>query len=119
MICRYKKSFKAFSLVHPKFPTYTTHVSLLNHYTYPLFHLLNHQQQFPPSIYSNYHKPMAATASSTTVVRATPFLGQTRSSSLNPLRDVVSMPSAKFTMVIFFLLKILFFNGYILRSLSY
>ncbi|GKD90870.1 chlorophyll A/B binding protein 13, chloroplastic, partial [Tanacetum coccineum] len=40
---------------------------------------------------------MAATASST-VVRATPFLGQTRPSSINPLRDVVSMPSAKYTM---------------------
>lgn len=40
---------------------------------------------------------MAATASSTTVVRATPFLGQTKNT--NPLRDVVPMGSGKFTMV--------------------
>ncbi|CAN4075509.1 unnamed protein product [Withania somnifera] len=39
---------------------------------------------------------VAATASSTTVVRATPFLGQTKNA--NPLRDVVPMGSARFTM---------------------
>ncbi|XP_016439172.1 chlorophyll a-b binding protein 13, chloroplastic-like [Nicotiana tabacum] len=39
---------------------------------------------------------MAATGSSATVVRATPFLGQTKYA--NPLRDVVPMGSAKFTM---------------------
>ena len=43
---------------------------------------------------------MAATASSTTVVRATPFLGQTRASNVKPLRDSVSMINGKFTMVI-------------------
>ncbi|KAL0320709.1 UNVERIFIED_CONTAM: Chlorophyll a-b binding protein 13, chloroplastic [Sesamum radiatum] len=39
---------------------------------------------------------IAGTASSTTVVRATPFLGQTKNS--NPLKDVVSMGNAKYTM---------------------
>ncbi|CAK9183067.1 unnamed protein product [Ilex paraguariensis] len=39
---------------------------------------------------------MAATASSSAVVRATPFLGQTRTA--NSLRDVVSLGSGKFTM---------------------
>ncbi|KAL0399343.1 UNVERIFIED_CONTAM: Chlorophyll a-b binding protein 13, chloroplastic [Sesamum radiatum] len=40
---------------------------------------------------------MATTAgSSTTVVKATPFLGQTKNA--NPLRDVVSMGNAKYTM---------------------
>lgn len=40
---------------------------------------------------------MAATASSATVVKQTPFLGQRKSA--NPLRDVVAMGTSKFTMV--------------------
>ncbi|KAJ4977461.1 hypothetical protein NE237_002567 [Protea cynaroides] len=43
---------------------------------------------------------MAATTSSSTVFRSTPFLGQTWGSNLNPLREVVSMGTGKFTMVI-------------------
>ncbi|KAL0353715.1 UNVERIFIED_CONTAM: Chlorophyll a-b binding protein 13, chloroplastic [Sesamum angustifolium] len=39
---------------------------------------------------------MATAASSTTVVKATPFLGQTKNA--NHLRDVVSMGNAKYTM---------------------
>ncbi|CAI9773483.1 unnamed protein product [Fraxinus pennsylvanica] len=39
---------------------------------------------------------MAATASSTTLVKATPFLGQTNNAS--PLRDVVSVGNGKYTM---------------------
>ncbi|XP_042064594.1 chlorophyll a-b binding protein 13, chloroplastic-like [Salvia splendens] len=39
---------------------------------------------------------MASMASSTTLVKTTPFLGQTKNA--NPLRDVVSMGNAKYTM---------------------
>ncbi|KAL3636841.1 Lhcb3-1p [Castilleja foliolosa] len=43
---------------------------------------------------------MAATAGSTSVViRPTPFLGKSKN-AINPLRDVVSMGNAKYTMVI-------------------
>ncbi|CAL5335890.1 unnamed protein product [Camellia sinensis] len=41
---------------------------------------------------------MAATASTSTALRPTPFLGQTRGPNANPLRDVVSMGTGKFTM---------------------
>nr|CAN83151.1 hypothetical protein VITISV_031291 [Vitis vinifera] len=41
---------------------------------------------------------MAATASSSTVLRPTPFLGQTRGANSNPLRDVVPMGTGKYTM---------------------
>lgn len=41
----------------------------------------------------------AATASSSTSLRATPFLGQSRTSA-NALKDVVPMGNAKYTMVI-------------------
>ncbi|KAK9152514.1 hypothetical protein Syun_010823 [Stephania yunnanensis] len=41
---------------------------------------------------------MAASASTSTVLRASPFLGQTRGSSPNSLRDVVSLGTGKFTM---------------------
>ncbi|KAJ0100854.1 hypothetical protein Patl1_04539 [Pistacia atlantica] len=40
---------------------------------------------------------MSSMLSSSTTLRPTPFLGQTRS-SVNPLRDVVSMGNAKYTM---------------------
>lgn len=42
---------------------------------------------------------MAATASSSTVLSPTPFLGQTRGANANPLRDVVPMGAGKYTMV--------------------
>ena len=42
---------------------------------------------------------MAATASSSTVLRPTPFLGQTRGANSNSLRDVVPMGAGKYTMV--------------------
>lgn len=42
---------------------------------------------------------MAATASTSTVLRPNPFLGQSRASNANPLRDVVSIGTPKYTMV--------------------
>lgn len=51
---------------------------------------------------------MAATGSSATVVRATPFLGQTKYA--NPLRDIVPMGSARFTMVTFYFSFKCFYN---------
>ena len=42
---------------------------------------------------------MAATASSSTGLRPTQFLGQTRGSNANQLREVVPMGTGKFTMV--------------------
>lgn len=75
-----------------------SHKSLIpDAYTYLLFlHLLPQSISLKlPSMAS-----MAATASSsTTVVRATPFLGQTKGSNANTLRDSVSMVNGKFTMV--------------------
>ncbi|KAK1435662.1 hypothetical protein QVD17_01428 [Tagetes erecta] len=45
------------------------------------------------------HQSMASmAANSTTVVRATPFLGQTRASNVNSLRDFVPMVNGKVTM---------------------
>jgi len=41
---------------------------------------------------------MASLASSSTIVRPTPFLGK-RGSNANPLRDVVSMGNGKYIMV--------------------
>lgn len=44
---------------------------------------------------------MAATSSTGTVLKPTPFLGQNRGTNANPLRDVVSMGAGKYTMVLF------------------
>ncbi|CAL5341892.1 unnamed protein product [Camellia sinensis] len=41
---------------------------------------------------------MSTATSTSTVLRPTPFLGQTRGANANPLRDVVSMGIGKFTM---------------------
>ncbi|GMP65664.1 hypothetical protein CsSME_00026366 [Camellia sinensis var. sinensis] len=41
---------------------------------------------------------MSTATSTSTVLRPTPFLGQTRGANANPLRDVVSMGTGKFTM---------------------
>nr|KYP58833.1 hypothetical protein KK1_014255 [Cajanus cajan] len=41
---------------------------------------------------------MAATTSSGTVLKPTPFLGQGKGANANPLRDVVSMGTGKYTM---------------------
>jgi len=43
---------------------------------------------------------MAASASTGTVLKPTPFLGQSRGTNANPLRDVVSMGPGKYTMVL-------------------
>lgn len=43
---------------------------------------------------------MAATSGSGTVLKPTPFLGQGKASNGNPLRDVVSMGSGKYSMVL-------------------
>ncbi|TQD71927.1 hypothetical protein C1H46_042532 [Malus baccata] len=41
---------------------------------------------------------MAAAASSSTLLRTTPFLGQSRGPSFNTLKDVVPMGTGKYTM---------------------
>jgi len=43
---------------------------------------------------------MAASASTGTVLKPTPFLGQSRATNANPLRDFVSMGHGKYTMVL-------------------
>lgn len=62
---------------------------------------------------------MAATASSSTVLRPTPFLGQSRGANANPLRDVVPMGTGKYTMVLSSLSLCIFLVFWVLSEIGF
>lgn len=108
MKCRYYKYFEAIWLVQIKFAylcqnqkskiQYEPQINKFPMHTYtPCLHTF-----IPQSLLSIHQiASMAATsASSTSVIRATQFLGRNRGSNVNSLRDSVSMVNGKFTMVL-------------------